>query len=587
MLRKHNKVLASSFLMKRLILKEKPRRANKPLIIKRNKLDLIQDPLYNKGTGFSYQERDRLGLRGLVPPAYVSLNEQVKRVEIRYNSLEDPLQKYEFLSALQDRNETLFYHFCVKNIVEIAPIVYTPTIGLVCQSFSRLFKRSRGMYFSLSDKGQMNSMVYNWPQDDVRVIVVTDGSRVLGLGDLGVQGMGISIGKLSLYVAAGGIHPKHTLPICLDVGTDNKELLEYPLYVGLQRPRLTGDQYFEFVDEFIQAILYRWPNVLIQFEDFNNAVAAKLLNKYMNECLCFNDDIQGTGAVVVAGLISALKSRGSSGIEALINEKIVILGAGSAGLGVANSIAKAMMSEIGISASDAYKRFYIVDVEGLLGGDCERATSSQRSYVKSDLPDKLSLFEVIKSVKPSMLIGLSGVGGLFTEECVREMYKHNKTPIIFPLSNPTKNSECTAEQAYEWTEGNVIFASGSPFKPVDYKGVTKYPSQGNNMFIFPGLGLAASMVKARRISYRSITTAALALSECITAEERNRGQVYPNIERIREVSLHVATETAKVCFEEGVAGIEPPTNIRKYLENRMWDPKVYSDLILERGFSSK
>eukprot|EP01127_Copromyxa_protea_P000557 TRINITY_DN10471_c0_g1_i1.p1 TRINITY_DN10471_c0_g1~~TRINITY_DN10471_c0_g1_i1.p1 ORF type:complete len:588 (+),score=128.30 TRINITY_DN10471_c0_g1_i1:101-1765(+) len=548
-----------------------------PVLTRKTGTDLLNDPLRNKGTAWPFEERDRLGLRGLVPPAYSGIEEQKARVLKRLDIVQDPVDRYNTLAALQDRNETLFYNILIENIRTLAPIVYTPTVGEVCKNYSALYRRARGMYFSIRDMGQMNAMVYNWDSDEVDVIVVTDGSRVLGLGDLGAQGMGIAIGKLALYVAGGGIHPHRVLPITLDVGTNNEELLNYPLYLGLRQRRATGQAYYDFVDEFITAVTHRWPNVLIQFEDFANPHAHNLLEKYRYQHLVFNDDIQGTGAVATAGILAALKIKGVN-INQLHKERIVIVGAGSAGLGVANSIAHTMMQEFGTEPPVAFNSFYMLDENGLIGRGKENISFTQRAFQRADLDNELSLLETIKRVKPTVILGLSGKGGLFTEEVIKEMYKNCPRPIIFPMSNPTHHSECTAEQAYEWTEGNCIFASGSPFDPITYNGKTFYPSQSNNMFIFPGLGLAASATKAKRISYRMLNQAAIALANSLTPEELANGSVFPSIDRIREVSLEVAVAVSKQALDLGLTRVPKPSNWEKFLTDHMWIPH-YADVV--------
>lgn len=552
----------------------------KPIVVQKSGIGLIHDPLYNKGTAWPKQERDRLGLRGLVPPAYLDLNLQIARITRRFSRISDPLEKYLFLSNLQDRNETLFYKVLSQNLAACAPIVYTPTVGLACQQYSFFYRRARGMYFSAADKGQFAAMVYNWPVDNVEVIVVTDGSRVLGLGDLGAHGIGISIGKLTLYVAAGGIHPQKTLPIVIDVGTDNEKLLNDPLYIGLSQPRLRGEEYFELIDEFMRAVTYRWPNVLIQFEDFSNESALTILEKYRYRYLCFNDDIQGTGSVTLAGIISALRSRGSTP-EALCNERILVVGAGSAGLGVTNSLAWTMVTQFNVRHEEAFKQFYLVDQHGLLGNG-RAAGPAQMRYVRHDMKDKMSIVEVIKEAKPTILLGLTGIGGLFTEEIVREMYKNCKRPIIFPLSNPTANAECSAQNAYEWTDGNAIFASGSPFDPVTLGLQTFTPSQCNNMFIFPALGLAANLVRARRISYNMLNKAGLALANSLTMEERASGMLFPHINRIRSVSKEVAVAVARAAFSEGLAQIKEPADLELFISSAMYQPD-YAPLISPRN----
>ncbi|CEG49476.1 nad-dependent malic [Plasmopara halstedii] len=516
-------------------------------------LNIIHDPLYNKGTGFPHVERDRLGLRGLVPPRRLKVEAQLAKLYETFSQEKDPLSKSRFLTDLHDRNETLFFRLLIMHMKEMAPIVYTPTVGLVCQKFGHLFRRPRGMFFSTRDRSQFGAMVHNWPCDDVEVIVVTDGSRILGLGDLGANGMGIPIGKLALYTAAGGIDPRKVLPVMLDTGTNNKQLLEDPYYLGVQQPRLIGEAFWSMVDEFMRAVRHRWPKVLVQFEDFSSEHAADVLNAYRLKQLCFNDDIQGTGATVLAGALSACERVGIP----LKEQRIVILGAGSAGLGVATTLLQGMLRE-GMTTEEARERFYILDQYGLLGESRESLNSGQQYFSRSDLADKTNLVDVIKRVKPTMLMGLSAAAGAFTQEAVEEMAKHTKQPIVFPLSNPTSVAECTAEQAYEWTKGN----------------------QCNNMFIFPGVGLACSVIQATRVTDGMLYSAAKALSQCMTPEEITNGQVFPSVENIREVSLKVATAVCQTAIEEDVASITPIIRrggtLEHFVASKMYYPTYHA-----------
>eukprot|EP01102_Stenamoeba_stenopodia_P008339 TRINITY_DN2392_c0_g1_i1.p1 TRINITY_DN2392_c0_g1~~TRINITY_DN2392_c0_g1_i1.p1 ORF type:complete len:607 (-),score=143.98 TRINITY_DN2392_c0_g1_i1:173-1993(-) len=548
-----------------------------PLIVDKDGIDLIHDPLYNKGTGYPIPERDRLRIRGLVPPRTFTLQEQVERVLARYHEINDDVQKYVYISSLQDRNETLFYRLLMENISQMASIIYTPTVGEACQKFGTMFRRARGMYFSSLDKGEMISMVYNWPSDEVDIIVVTDGSRILGLGDLGVHGMGIPIGKLALYVAGAGIHPNRVLPVTIDVGTDNQALLQDKFYLGNRHSRLKGPEYYQIIDEFLHAVYTRWPNVLVQFEDFNNEHALPLLEKYRNKYLCFNDDIQGTGAVALAGILCALRAQ-SLPPNALTKQRVVCLGAGSAGLGVCNSLVMGMVQE-GLTAEEAYKNFWLVDKDGLLGLGRKSITPSQLPYCRLDEKNGSSLLETIRKVKPTILLGLSGVGATFTEPVIREMAKHCPRPIIFPLSNPTSKAECTAEQAYRWTDGNAIVASGSPFKPVIYNGKTLTPTQGNNMYIFPGLGLGVIASKSKRITDSMFYAAAKTLAAWVPDEDVLQGKVYPGISRIRDVSLKIAVAVCNVALEEGLAGMPKNIpNLEQYVASFMYVPE-YASLV--------
>jgi malic enzyme len=462
------------------------------------------------------------------------------------------------------------------NSFSLAPVVYTPTVGLVCQKFGSMFRRPRGMFFSSEDRSQFGAMVHNWPCDDVEVIVVTDGSRILGLGDLGVNGMGIPIGKLALYTAAGGIDPRKVLPVMLDTGTNNKEFLEDPFYLGMQHPRLQGEAFWSMIDEFLRAVRHRWPKALVQFEDFSSDHAADVLNAYRLKQLCFNDDIQGTGATVLAGALSACARVGTP----LKDQRIVILGAGSAGLGVATTLLQGMLRE-GLNADEAKNRFYILDQHGLLGTSrISSLNSGQKYFARNDLQDKTNLVDVIKQVKPTMLMGLSAAKGAFTQEAVQEMAKHVVTPILFPLSNPTSVAECTAQQAYEWTKGNCVFASGSPFEPVSYNGNVYAISQCNNMFIFPGVGLASVVCQATRVSDRMLYAAAKTLSECMTEEEIAKGQVFPSVKNIRHVSLKVATAVVNCALEDEIAGFRPKirrgASLEDYVASKMWYPSYHA-----------
>lgn len=556
-----------------------------PEFTDRKGIGVVRDSWNNKGTGFSSAERDRLGIRGLVPPRQLPLDVQAEKIMHMVDSITDPLDKASFLSDLQDRNETLFFRVLIDNLERLAPYVYTPTVGQVCLRFGSYFRRARGMYFSSEDEGQYTAMVYNWPHDDVEIVVVTDGSRVLGLGDLGANGMGIPIGKLALYVAAGGINPRKVLPVMLDLGTDNEALSRDPWYLGVTHPRLEGDEYFAHVHEFMNAVRTRWPNALVQFEDFSSDKAAPLLEAYKSKFLCFNDDIQGTGSVTVGALLASVRTQGED--AKLSDQRIVICGAGSAGMGIASSLVQAMGKE-GLSPEEARERFWIIDKDGLIGGDRKPGTISATNalYARkecgsgSPLQDGSSIYDVVKQVRPTILIGVTGRGGTFTEDIVREMAKHNDRPIIFPLSNPTSNAECTAEQAYEWTEGRAVFGSGSPFDAVTLpSGEKVYPSQINNMFIFPGIGLASQVVRPKLITDSMFLAAAKAMADMVSPEDLATGRVVPRVRDIRDVSARVAAAAAGVAIEDGIAGVIPPAgDLAKYMEGQMYNP-AYGELI--------
>jgi malate dehydrogenase (oxaloacetate-decarboxylating)(NADP+) len=465
---------------------------------------------------------------------------------------------------------------------EMAPLIYTPTVGQACKEFGMRYRRPRGMYFTEEDRGHMAAMVYNWPHKDVHVICVTDGSRILGLGDLGANGMGIPIGKLSLYCAAGGIAPHRVLPVVIDAGTDNEDLLNDDFYLGVQKKRMKGPDYFQLVDEFMQAVKHRWPNVLVQFEDFSSDKAQILLNHYRHDHLCFNDDIQGTGATTLAGVLGALRAKGET-VNDLGNQRIVIAGAGSAGIGVAQVLMQAMMEQ-GRTAEEAKDCFYVVDATGLLGVEQNDSLSQEQKKFTREVDGGMPLDEVVKKYKPTMLLGMTGVGGLFKEDIVREMAAHCERPILFPLSNPTIKAECTAEQAFEWTNGKCIFASGSPFDPVTIGDKTFYPTQCNNMYIFPGLGLGATICGAKRVTDKMLYVAAEALANFVSDEELEVGKVFPPLASIRDVSRTVAVAVIEQAMKEGQAAKLAGKNIEdldSYVHSKMYDP-VYVPLVEKR-----
>uniref|UniRef100_A0A7S2P6Y1 Malic enzyme n=1 Tax=Leptocylindrus danicus TaxID=163516 RepID=A0A7S2P6Y1_9STRA len=490
------------------------------------------------------------------------------------------IRKNIMLEDVHDRNETLYHRILVDHIEEVAPLIYTPTVGQACKEFGDRYRRPRGMYFTKEDRGHMASMVYNWPSNDVHVICVTDGSRILGLGDLGANGMGIPIGKLSLYCAAGGIAPHRVLPVMLDLGTDNEDLLKSPWYLGVQEKRIHGDEYFELVDEFIQAVRHRWPNVLLQFEDFSSDKAQILLNKYRNDHLCFNDDIQGTGATTLAGILGAIRAKGEE-VTSLGKQRILIAGAGSAGIGVAQ-VLKQAMTEQGYTEEEAKEAFFIVDQHGLLGTERSSDLSPEQRQFMRETDCGMSLLDVVKKYKPTVLLGLTAVGGLFKEELIREMAANCERPILFPLSNPTTSAECTAEQAFEWTDGRCIFASGSPFDPVSMNGKTYFTSQCNNMYVFPGLGLGASICGAKAITDRMLYVAAEALANFVSEQEHAQGKVFPSIRKIRYVSHCLAVAVIKEAVRENLATkYVPSENLEDFVAKKMYDP-VYVSLVEKR-----
>ncbi|ORX47454.1 hypothetical protein DM01DRAFT_1327009 [Hesseltinella vesiculosa] len=554
-------------------------------------VNIIHDPLLSKGTAFSIAERERLSIRGLVPPRCQEMDKQLLRVKRNLDDCRTPLAKFVFLAALQDRNETLFYKLIINHLDELAGIIYTPTVGLACLRSHAIYRRSRGMYFSTQDRGSMSAMVYNWPHEEVDVIVVTDGSRVLGLGDLGCNGMQIPIGKLSLYVAAGGIRPRAVLPVVLDVGTNNQSLLNDPLYMGMGHPRIEGEEYYSFVDEWVTAVKSRWPNALIQFEDFKYPHAYNLLNKYRNSMTCFNDDIQSTSAITLAGLLAGLKARGMKQ-EDLDQERIICCGSGSAGVGVVEGIVDCMVAQGRVkSREEAYSRVWMMDQHGLLGNPQLSAEAGhiapsngkraaldelQRCYVKKDLPDGLTLEEVVERVKPTAILGLTGVRGVFTEKAIRTMAKYTEKPLVFPLSNPDTHAECTAEEAFKWTDGRAIFASGSPFEDVPLpNGRIGRTNQCNNSYSFPGLGLGITVSRANRVTSSMFMETARTIADMASPSQLKEGILFPGVANLRDVSLAVGTRVCEVAYEEGVAtaNLKEGEVLSEVVKNSMYTPE--------------
>ncbi len=527
---------------------------------------LLLDPRLNKGTAFTEAERDALKIRGLLPPYVHTIDEQQARVLENYKLKPNALEKYIFMIALQDRNETLFYRTVIDNIYEMMPIIYTPTVGEACAKFGHIFRQPRGLYVSIKHKGRIARVLRNWPEKDVGVIVVTDGERILGLGDLGAQGMGIPIGKLSLYTACAGVHPRHALPVTLDVGTNNEELLEDPLYIGMRQKRLRGAEYDEFIEEFITAVGRVFPNALVQFEDFATLNAFRLLKTYRDRICTFNDDIQGTAAVTLAGLLGAGRITGQD----ITKQKLLFLGAGEAGIGIADLCASAMMRE-GMSREEAKSRMWFVDSKGLVVKSRKDLAEHKLPYAREHefLRD---LSAAIEAAKPTAIIGVSGRPQSFTEAMVRRMAEINERPIVFALSNPTSKAECTAEQAYEWTDGSGIFASGSPFDPVTYQGKRHVPTQGNNAYIFPGLGLGAVISRTKHVTDEMFYMAAKAAADMTTEEELAQGAILPPLTAIREVSATIAATVAEYAWDEGLAQRRRPRDIMALVRSQMYDP---------------
>jgi malate dehydrogenase (oxaloacetate-decarboxylating)(NADP+) len=529
-------------------------------------LALLRDPLLNKGTAFTDAERDALGLRGFLPAHILSMEEQAERVLTNLRNLPNDLEKYIALNALHDRNEALFFRVVCDNIDEIQPLIYTPTVGLACQRYGLIFQRPRGMFISANDRGRIAELLANWPYQ-AKLIVVTDGERILGLGDLGAHGMGIPVGKLSLYSACAGIHPENCLPIMLDVGTNNQDFLNDRYYIGLRQKRLSGEAYDAFVDEFITAARATFPGVLIQFEDFANHSAFRLLHKYRDEIPVFNDDIQGTAAVALAGLFSALRISGGK----LTDQRVLFLGAGEAATGIADLIVSAMMAE-GLSEGDALRRNWLVDSRGLVVKNRAGLTEHKLRYAHEH-PPLDDFLTAIRTLKPTAIIGVAAVGGAFTPEILQTMAEINDRPIVFALSNPTSKAECSAEEAYRHTGGRALFACGSPYDPVQLGGKTFVPRQGNNSYIFPGVGLGAVASGSKLVTDEMFMAAAHTLAYLVTPEDIEQGSLYPSLPRIREVSAHIAAAVAEVAYKRGHATAPKPNDLMGFVESQMYDPR--------------
>ncbi|KAL6568195.1 hypothetical protein OROHE_003879 [Orobanche hederae] len=531
---------------------------------------LLRDPHYNKGLAFSEKERDAHFLRGLLPPVVISQELQVKKMMHSMRRYQVPLQRYMAMMDLQERNERLFYKLLIDNVEELLPVVYTPTVGEACQKYGSIFRQPQGLFISLKEKGKILEVLKNWPQKKIQVIVVTDGERILGLGDLGCQGMGIPVGKLSLYTALGGIRPSACLPVTIDVGTNNEQLLNDEFYIGLRRRRATGQEYAELLDEFMTAVKQNYgEKVLIQFEDFANHNAFDLLAKYGSTHLVFNDDIQGTASVVLSGLMSALKLVGGT----LADHSFLFLGAGEAGTGIAELIALEMSKQTGVPLEEARKKIWLVDSKGLIvRSRAESLQHFKRPWAHEHEPVG-NLLDALKAIRPTILIGSSGAGRTFTKEVVEAMSSFNEKPIILSLSNPTSQSECTAEEAYKWSKGRAIFASGSPFGPVEYDGKFYVSGQANNAYIFPGLGLGLIISGAIRVHDDMLLAASEALTAQVSQENLDKGLIYPPFSNIRKISAQIAARVAAKAYELGLATrLPPPENLIKYAESCMYSP---------------
>ena len=530
-------------------------------------VDLLHEATLNKGTAFTEGEREALGLEGLLPPYVNSLETQVIRVMENFHKKPTDLEKYIYLMSLLGRNETLFYRAVMDKIEEMMPIVYTPTVGRACQEYGHIFRRPRGIFISTKDKGRVTDVLRNWPNRDVRIIVVTDGERILGLGDLGANGMGIPVGKLCLYTACAGVHPGLCLPVTLDVGTNNEELLNDILYVGTRQRRLGREPYDDLVQEFITAVQELYPNVLIQFEDFATGNALRLLNKYRDRVCTFNDDIQGTGVVGLAGLYSAMRIVGGK----LKDQRILFLGAGEAGIGIGNMISSALVVD-GLSEQEARKRCWFADSKGLVVKSRGDLAEYKLPYAH-DYEYVGDFLSAVKSLRPTVIIGVSAQPNTFTQSVLKAMASYNKRPIVFAMSNPTSKAECTAEEAYTWTDGHAIFASGSPFAPVTFKGKKYVPGQANNAYAFPGIGLGVVACEAVSVTDEMFSVAAKALANAASEADLELGRIYPSLTKIKEVSTTIATAVAEVAYNRGLARKPKPDDLSAYIKSQMYEPE--------------
>lgn len=527
---------------------------------------LLHDPVHNRGSAFPEADRARLGLEGLLPPVADTLQTQIARVHLQLENLETDLQKYLLLSDLQARNETLYYAVLQSDPATFMPLVYTPTVGEACQKFDHVLRASRGMYLPITAKGRIKQILGNWPQKDVRFIVVTDGERILGLGDLGVNGMGIPVGKLALYTVCAGVPPELTLPITLDVGTNNPQYLDDPLYLGLRQNRVRGADYDAFIEEFVTAITELYPKCCLQWEDFANINAVPILERYKDRTCTYNDDIQGTAAVAVAGIYGALRISK----QKLTDQTFLFLGGGSAATGIAELISEAMVLE-GLTIDQGRARNWLFDVNGLMVKSRTDLAEFQKPFAH-DHDLVTSFVEAIEQIKPTAIIGVSTVPKLFNQAVIEAMSRINARPIIFPYSNPTSRSECTAEEAYKWSNGQAIFASGSPFPPVTFGDKTFVPGQGNNVYIFPAMGMAVLATQSTRVTEDMFIVAAQAVAELVTQDDLDKGLIYPPQHDIRKASLHVAARIAERIFDKGLARVPRPDDIAAHIEALAYQP---------------
>ena len=533
-------------------------------------VDILRDPRLNKMTCFSEEEREALGLMGLVPEGMDTETTQVERVLYQLSRKPTDLGKYIYLTALLDNDETLFFRVLMSDPARFMPLVYTPTVGEACQEFGHILRRPRGLYLSITRRNRFREILRNWPERDVRIIVVTDGERILGLGDLGANGMGIPIGKLALYTACAGVPPQVTMPILLDAGTNNESLLNDPLYLGVRQPRMRGDEYDAMVEDFVAAVQDVYPKCCIQFEDFANIHSVPILARYRDRVCCFNDDIQGTAAVAVAGIFGALRILKNR----MADQTFLILGAGSAGTGIADLLTKTMMQE-GVPEAVARAHCWLFDSKGVVVSSRTGLADFKKPYAHDHAPVP-DFPGAIEAIRPTAIIGVSAIAKAFNQQVIQAMARINERPIIFAYSNPTSHSECTAEEAYTWSQGRAIFASGSPFAPVHYGGKTLVPGQGNNVYIFPAMGMAVYATEAKRVTDEMFITAAKAVAEQVTEANLESGLIYPPQSEIRATSLHAALRIAETIFDAGLAGIERPADLKGFIERMAYRPQYRS-----------
>jgi malate dehydrogenase (oxaloacetate-decarboxylating)(NADP+) len=531
-------------------------------------IDVLHDPRLNKGTAFSHAERAELGLTGLLPPRALTQKEQIAKVLENFRQAGSPLQQHVYLISLQDRNERLFYRTVIEHLDEMLPIIYTPTVGLACQRYGQIWRRPRGLFVTARDRGNIERVLRNWPDAPIRAVVVTDGERILGLGDLGANGMGIPVGKLSLYSACAGVPPAACLPITLDVGTNNTALLEDPYYVGLRQPRLERQEYDDFIDEFMRAVQRVIPDALVQFEDFSNRNAFRILDRYRDEVCCFNDDIQGTAGVTLAGLYSAMRLLPSTRLR---DQTLLFLGAGEAATGIAALVVRALVQD-GLSEAEARRRCWLFDSRGLVVRQRAGLADHKLAYAHEHAPVP-DLLTAVCDLQPTALIGVSGQPQAFSRGVIEALSSINPRPIVFALSNPTAQSECTAEQAYAWSGGRAIFASGSPFAPVTYNGVTHTPGQANNAYVFPGVALGVIASRARHVVDDMFLVAARTLAASVRESDLERGALFPPLRCIREVSAGIAAAVAEVAYDQQLAAQKRPADLAASIAAGMYDAR--------------